>query len=142
MVDASVEVSAALQSAGNPRQALVAAVSRGFIALSNAVDEEIVEVLGRPRFSRILTEARRVEILRLLEDAAVWAEPSEGILECRESKDNKYLELAADVQAAAIVSGDEDLLVLNPWRGIPIFRPRDFLIWLREHMPDYQKDPS
>ncbi len=121
---------------------MVAAVSTGFIALSNAVHDEIVDVLGRPRFSRILTEARRTEILPLLENAAVWAEPSESISECRDAKDNKYLELAADVEAAAIVSGDEDLLVLNPWRDIPILRPRDFLIWLREHMPDGDKSAS
>jgi uncharacterized protein len=26
-----------------------------------------------------------------------------------------------------IVSGDEDLLVLHPWRGIPVLRPAIFL---------------
>lgn len=46
---------------------------------------------------------------------------------CRDAKDNKYLELALAAQADAIISGDEDLLVLHPWRGIPILRPAEFL---------------
>jgi predicted nucleic acid-binding protein len=40
---------------------------------------------------------------------------------------NKFLELALSGDADCIVSGDRDLLVLNPFRGIPIIAPRDFL---------------
>jgi predicted nucleic acid-binding protein len=46
---------------------------------------------------------------------------------CRDHKDDKFLEVAAEGQAAIIVSGDEDLLALNPFEGIPIVPPRDFL---------------
>lgn len=42
-------------------------------------------------------------------------------------KDDKFLEVAVAGQADFIVSGDEDLLVLNPFAGIPIVTPRDFL---------------
>ena len=38
-------------------------------------------------------------------------------------KDNRYLELALAARADAIVSGDDDLLVLHPWRGIQVLRP-------------------
>jgi uncharacterized protein len=37
------------------------------------------------------------------------------------------LELALSGEADYVVSGDQDLLVLNPFRGIPILTPRDFL---------------
>jgi uncharacterized protein len=44
---------------------------------------------------------------------------------CRDPKDEKFLELAAN--ADCIVSGDKDLLVLNPFRGTLILTPREFL---------------
>ena len=47
--------------------------------------------------------------------------------DCRDAKDNRYLELALAARAAAIVSGDEDLLVLDPWRGVRVLRPAQFL---------------
>lgn len=49
------------------------------------------------------------------------------ITECRDVKDNKFLELAVSGQAACLISGDKDLLVLNPFRGIPILTPQAFL---------------
>ena len=49
-----------------------------------------------------------------------------SVTACRDDKDNKFLELAVSGNAD-IVSGDEDLLVLNPFRGIPILTPRNFL---------------
>ncbi|BAY74698.1 hypothetical protein NIES25_11120 [Nostoc linckia NIES-25] len=52
---------------------------------------------------------------------------TEYIDECRDPKDNKYLELAVSSKAECIVSGDDDLLVLNPWRGIEIMTVQEFL---------------
>jgi predicted nucleic acid-binding protein len=51
----------------------------------------------------------------------------EKIKVCRDEKDNQYLELAIDGQATCIVSGDSDLLVLNPFREIPILTIQEFL---------------
>lgn len=34
--------------------------------------------------------------------------------------------------AECIVSGDADLLVLNPFRGIPIMKPAAFLEWVEQ----------
>ncbi|MDP6501994.1 MAG: putative toxin-antitoxin system toxin component, PIN family, partial [Planctomycetota bacterium] len=42
-------------------------------------------------------------------------------------KDDKFLELAVSGAASHIVTGDQDLLVLNPFRGISIVTPRQFL---------------
>ena len=47
--------------------------------------------------------------------------------DCREAKDNKYLELALAAGAGIIVSSDEDLLVLDPWRGVRILLPAQYL---------------
>lgn len=47
---------------------------------------------------------------------------------CRDPDDNILLSLALDGKADYIVSGDKDLLVLNPFREIPIITPGEFLI--------------
>jgi predicted nucleic acid-binding protein len=47
-------------------------------------------------------------------------------------KDDKFLEVAVAGEADVIVSGDEDLLVLHPFAGIPILPPADFLQMLED----------
>ena len=46
---------------------------------------------------------------------------------CRDPKDDQFLALALAAEADALVSSDEDLLVLHPWRGKAIVTPADFL---------------
>ena len=52
---------------------------------------------------------------------------TERIAACRDATDDKFLELAVNGKADMIVSGDADLLVLNPFRGIPIVSPAAFV---------------
>jgi putative PIN family toxin of toxin-antitoxin system len=54
-------------------------------------------------------------------------EITEKIKECRDPKDDKFLELAVSGKADFIISGDGDLRVLNPFRKIKIVSPREFL---------------
>ena len=75
----------------------------------------------------VLTADRRSEVLELLAAAALWVEPATKVEDCRDAKDNCYLELALAAGALVIVSGDEDLLVLHPWRGIRVLRPAQFV---------------
>jgi predicted nucleic acid-binding protein len=46
---------------------------------------------------------------------------------CRDPRDDKFLEVAVNGRADAIVTGDQDLLVLNPFQGIPILSPAGYL---------------
>jgi len=45
---------------------------------------------------------------------------------CRDPMDNKFLALVQVCQADILVSSCDDLLVLNPWRDIPVLRPAQF----------------
>ncbi len=51
---------------------------------------------------------------------------------CRDPDDNKFLEIAIDGKADHIISGDKDLLALNPFQGIPIIKPADFIALLEK----------
>jgi uncharacterized protein len=125
--DASAVVSAALKAGSVPERALLRAEEVDVLALSSAVDAEIAEVLSRPKFAQAIPPARRQRFLSILRGTAVWFDPAVRIADCRDAKDNKYLELALVAGAETIVSGDDDLLVLHPWRGVHILRPGDYL---------------
>jgi putative PIN family toxin of toxin-antitoxin system len=47
--------------------------------------------------------------------------------QCRDPKDDQFLALALACEANVLVSSDADLLVLHPWREVPIVTPGDFL---------------
>ena len=125
--DASAVVSAALKIDSVPELALLRAEEVDVFALSAAVDSEITEVLSRSKFKRAIPPARRELVMAIFRDAALWYEPTVAITDCRDSKDNKYLELALAAGAQSIVSSDDDLLVLHPWRGVSILCPADYL---------------
>lgn len=57
----------------------------------------------------------------------MWFEPAVRVPDCRDPKDDKYLELALSTGAETIVSSDSDLLVLDPWRNIRILSPGEYL---------------
>ena len=125
--DASAIVSTALKAGSVPERALLRAEEVDMLALSSAVDAEIAEVLSRPRFVQAISLLRRQRFLAILRSAAVWFEPAVRVTDCRDAKDNKYLELALAAGAETIISGNHDLLVLNPWRGVRILHSAGYL---------------
>ena len=52
--------------------------------------------------------------------------PEVTVSDCPDDQDNRILECALASSADLIVSEDEDLTSMSPWRGIPIVRPREF----------------
>jgi uncharacterized protein len=58
---------------------------------------------------------------------AVFSEISETVTDCRDPKDNKFLELAISANASCIITGDKDLLILHPFRNISILNAVDFI---------------
>jgi len=125
--DASTIISAALKADSIPEQALFRAEEVDVFALSAAVDAEIAGVLNRPKFARVISRRRRERFLSLLRETAIWFDPAVHVTECRDPKDDKYLELALAAGAETIVSSDDDLLVLAPWRGVRLMKPADYL---------------
>ncbi len=84
-------------------------------------------VLQRPKFSRYLTPFEASLFLNAYALQAELVPITHTVTDCRDSKDNKFLELALSGEASYLVSGDDDLLVLHPFRGIPILAPADFM---------------
>jgi len=125
--DTNVIVSALLMKKSVVRKALDKARAAGKILLSLEVIEELHDVLSRPAFDRYIDEEDRLKFLTLLVREATLVEITEHIKECRDSKDDKFLELAVNGKADLIVSGGKDLQILNPFRNIPIISLRELL---------------
>jgi putative PIN family toxin of toxin-antitoxin system len=66
-------------------------------------------------------------ILNEFREIAIFIKITESVTDCRDPKDNKFLELAISANASCIITGDNDLLVLHPFRGIPILNAVDFI---------------
>ena len=86
-----------------------------------------MEVFSKPKFDRTISLQARAEFLNAYLDDAVMISPDVIVTDCRHPKDNKFLELALSGNADLIITGDDDLASLNPWRGIPILTPTQYL---------------
>ena len=127
VVDANVLVSALCFPGSVPRQAFDAAIHSGRVLLSLALLHEINNVLSRPKLARYVTTSERIRFLVTLVGAADMVETTTEITACRDVEDNHVLELAVDGRATHIVTGDGDLLALDPFRAIRIIPPQAFL---------------
>ena len=66
-------------------------------------------------------------LLEAIREKATIVSPKTKINACRDASDNIILETAIESNARAIVTNDPDLIVLNPFRGISIITPRQFI---------------
>lgn len=126
VIDNNVVVSALLV-AGVPRSAFNKLLDAGSILMSVPVLLELAEVLNRNKFEKYLTHDERMRFMVGLMKDAEMVEISETVKICRDPKDNMLLELAVSGDADYLITGDGDLLVLNPFRGMEILTPRGFL---------------
>lgn len=125
--DVSSLVGAAIRRDGIPERALRRALEADTLAPSRAVADELLDVFHRPRLARYLDPVLGADVLGSVLSCAVWFDPAVRVLDCRDAKDNKYLELALAAGAGTLVSSDDDLLVLHPWHGVRVLRPAEYL---------------
>ena len=125
--DTNVIVSALLFNDSVPGRAFIRALNHGTILVSGELVGELIRVLGRDRFDRYVTREERDEFIESLIRESDLIEITEAVQVCRDLKDDRVLELAVNGNATYIVTGDADLLVLNPFRGVEIVTPAEFL---------------
>ena len=130
VVDTNILVRAAIRPLGSVGRVLLR-LRQGDDTLLYArpLLEELVDVLNRPRirdkYGLSDPDIEAIVALILLRGEAV--EPEERIAACRDPRDDTFLEVAVAGKADVLVSGDEDLLVLDPFAGIPTLSPAAFL---------------
>jgi uncharacterized protein len=127
VLDTNTSVSAFLFPLSVPGRVFECVVERHRMLMSMESASELAEVLRREKFDRYLSRKHREELLAGAIGISEFVRTVGKITACRDPADNKFLELAVDGVATAIVSGDNDLLVMSPYRTVPIITPVQFL---------------
>jgi len=130
--DTSTLVSASLRVGSVPHQALVKALGCCVLCASTETLAELDRVLRRKKFDRYLDQDSRLAFVALIRrNVQLFAVGEADMLAlqpaCRDAEDNKFLALTVVGEVDVLVSSDEDLLVLHPWRELPIVTPAEFL---------------
>ena len=129
VIDTNVWIAALISPTGTDRQLVDVVLARGIdVLMSEAVFNELVSRLAKPKFDRYRDPESWNTFLSALVDLVLWHEDSgtaEGV--SRDPDDDKFLSLAVIGDANAIISGDRDLLDLVSHESIPIMTPLQFL---------------
>jgi putative PIN family toxin of toxin-antitoxin system len=130
--DPSTLIGATLSIGSKPHRALMLALEFCVLCTSEELIAELAEVLARNYFVRHLSQADRENFVDLIRNKAEIYQVSQATLSalnppCRDADDNFILALALACKADAIVSSDQDLLVLNPWNGIAVLTSAEFI---------------
>jgi uncharacterized protein len=127
ILDTNVLLSAVLFKKSEIRQLFDTIRLKHTIVVSDACFDEFKEVIYRPKFSRYIEPDEVALFLRLFREIAIFVPVTQKLTICRDPKDNKFLELALASNAHYIITGDQDLLVLNPFGSTQILSPANFL---------------
>ena len=127
--DTNVLISAALRPSSVPNKALeVVERQRGVLLFSPETLEELETRLRRPKFDRYIDDDGRASYSDRLNRISELVRISGRGLGCRDPDDDKFLEVALVGEARFLVTGDQDLLVMSPFRGIEVLRPANFVL--------------
>jgi uncharacterized protein len=127
VLDTHTLVSRLLMPGGTAARAVDHALALGVPLVSDDTLAELADVLSRPRFDRYVSLAERQHFLVLLGGVVRRVSITHRVQACRDPRDDKFLHVALNGEAEAIVTGDGDLLVLDPFHGVRILGPAAFL---------------
>lgn len=124
VLDSNIYISALLFG-GNPRR-IIGLAERGFIKLytSKEVQTEVQRVLIA-KFN--WPQTRVVAASKHLWSLGRCIQPLLTLNDCPDPDDNRVLECAVTAKADWLITGDQHLLSLHPYRNILIATPRQFL---------------
>jgi uncharacterized protein len=126
VIDTNVWISAALSSNGAPAQVLRLLLQKGVPVFSEATFGELEVRLWKPKFDRFISMDARRMLLRDAKASAHWVViPNQimAIAYSRDEDDDKFIHTALAANAAWLVSGDKDLLVLERVLSVEIITP-------------------
>jgi putative PIN family toxin of toxin-antitoxin system len=124
VLDSNVYVSA-LVFGGNPRLILERAKQGLFeISISDPIKSDVERILAL----KFAWPAERIhEATSYLWPLTHLVDPQQTVADCIDPDDDRVLECALGSHAQVIVTGDNHLLKLHPYKNISILTPRQFL---------------
>ena len=127
VADTNVLVSRLILPDSVPAQVLRQVELNSLLLFSESTMNELADVLSRQKFDRYVSLNDRKGFVERLGKIAEFIPIVQLVRECSDPKDDKFLEVALNGSADMIITGDTDLLGMNPWRGVAILSPLDYL---------------
>jgi len=127
VVDTNVLLSAVFNFESDAAKAVIHIRNTGSILTSEEIIKEYLNVFSRPKFDKWISLETRFRFIENIIENSIRLKVTKTITACRDPKDDIYLSLAVFAQANGIISGDKDLLTLNPFQRIPIINATSFL---------------
>lgn len=127
VIDTNILISRLLAPRCIAAQAVDKALQSGTLLASEATMTEIASVLGRSKFDPYVSLSDRQRFIALLGGVTRIVAVSHQVQACRDPKDDKFLDVALAGKADAIITGDADLLALDPFHGVTIISPARFI---------------
>lgn len=126
--DTNALISAAILPNSVSNEALTIAVEHFDILTSKEAWQEFDTRVQKPKlFHYFGTVPKRDDVVSFVNQALIHIQVQSTVLDCADTDDNKFLALALDGDASILVTGDQDLLVLHPWRNVHIMRSGEFV---------------
>lgn len=126
VLDTNVLVSAILSPNSISAKILNWGEDNGVILYSAATLTEVLSVLGRSKFSKYIDHNDIDGLSIRIKTVWLFVEILNQIQLCRDPKDDKFIDLALNGEASHLITGDNDLLVLNPIENTSVINPRTF----------------
>jgi putative PIN family toxin of toxin-antitoxin system len=127
VIDTNVLISGLFSTTSTPALAVEKAVTKAQLVATRETLRELIGKLHSPRFDRYVRRERRDVLLERVASLVEIIDVLQSIRASRDPKDDKFLEAAVNGRADVIVTGDKDLLDLNPFRGVAIVTPAGYL---------------
>lgn len=127
VADTNVLVSRLILPESLPAQVLRQVELNSLLLFSESTMYELADVLSRQKFDRYLSLDDRRGFVERLGKIGEFIPIIQLVRECRDPKDDKFLEVALNGRADVIITGDADLRAMHPWREIAILSPADYL---------------
>ena len=130
VVDTNVLISGLFGIRNSPSSKILKAIrNRQVILVTSAVIlEEVGNVINRDRIVKLtkMSEGERKDFMDGLIERSDITKGKQLSQISRDFKDDKILACGVEGKVNYIVTGDEDLLVLNEYKGIKIVKPKEF----------------
>ena len=126
VIDTNVLVSAILSPVSISAKVLNWGEDNGVILYSTTTLTEVLSVLGRSKFSKYIDHDDIDGLSIRIKTVWLFVEILNQVQLCRDPKDDKFIDLALNGEASHLISGDKDLLVLNPIKNTSVISPRTF----------------
>ena len=84
-------------------------------------------VVNRPKFNKYFKDYEIIQLLNMFDDFAILVDVHSNLDLCRDKKDNFLLNLAKDSKSDYLITGDQDLLILERIDNCKIIQYSNFL---------------